>query len=559
MVLLITHIAIFLAFASFLGLLLGWLLWGYVARERSQEVESLREQLTDMLMASSRRALETERALSLGEVPPVLIEGALPGAQTVPLPSFLEEREEAIQPLARAVPVAPDLQAEVKKSRLQYLEQQLQELQGVRDRLPLLQADLSNAIAGKNSAESKYQELKNDFEMRTRSSASRIQDFENSAKEWEGQRAELERSEIAREKELASVRAQLRDLQNSQRPQTAEPLAAVPNTAASELAELREQHQNLLAERDALARELETSRQSDGGKATDAAELKQRIAELEESDKAKDASLQEQVSRIETLLWRVAELQPFADAAPQMEEDLKRQESEIVGHVAMHSEHAEQIAGFEKRIAELESSLQKAAGTEKALHEREAEHAGKMQTLAAEHARKVAELEQSLSVKQAAADDLEKALAEREKENRGLLAAHSDMHREMKGWKDYSAQLQPLVSKLPSLESLLSEREAEVAKLKDAHKAKDGELKLLRARMGVLADQLEAYQQHLAEIEPLAAKVPEMEQQLSRREEESRIQTEALAAKHREELTRLKVNSGQRLRRLRQGMTSFKS
>lgn len=519
MIYLIAHIAIFLVIAQFLGLLLGWLIWGFAARQRAKEIQILHERISEMNYAPARLPLPNESSLALPESLKVLIEGTLPSAEGIAVPAPPPEALKPAAPL-QPNPIAPDLEDEVRQSKIEHLEKQLRELEGIRNRLPILQRDLDEAIAAKRSAESKLQDSNTNFDARSKGLLAQIRDHEEAAKEWDLKRETLEKDLLAREKELASVKAQLRDFQNNQRPQTAEPAVS---EAAQQLAALKLEHQRVSKERDSIAAELELAKQ---GQPTPAADLQEAI-------RAKDAALQEQVSRIESLLWRVAELEPFAATAPQLEEDLKRQESEIAGHLAMHAENQERIRTLEQQAA--------AAG----------QHT---QALSDAQSR-ISELESSLAKLSA----LEKTLAERDAENRGLLAAHADMQREMQNWKDYSAQLQPLVSKLPSLESTLSDREAEVERLKKAHAEHESRLKALQQDHAQLTQQIDEHQQRLAQLEPLAAKLPDAEQRLTQQKLDAAAKLQSLEEKHQTEITQLKVNSAQRLRKLRQSITNFKA
>jgi chromosome segregation ATPase len=648
---LVTHIAISLVFAQLLGLLLGWLLWGYVARQRGEEVLTLRERLADIHVAAHRARIDEERQISLPEAPGVLIEGDMPAAQPVTqsvtqsetAAFFLEEEVAAAElPASAARPLAPDLEAQLKETRIRQLEQQLRELENVRDRLPLLQADLSDAIAGRRAAEISFQETQNDFEARASGLLGQIQNFENAAAEWDRIRDEFERHATAREKELVAVKASLCDLQNSQRPQAAEPLLSGLAPEGLEVAELRERYRRAMADRNALAAELEQGKQNDGTRSGESLQLAERVAELEQALRSGDASLREQVTRIESLLWRVAELEPFAPAAAKLEEDLRRQESEISGHMAVHAENAdrllalqhriadlqsesagqaaerfrlderhaqqvsewqqslmqkdallaeqvsadaqraETISAFEARVSELEAALQRAAalseegsaawaqqaqllselqarlselGTAEqraaalttTLSERDAE----VQRLTEQHARELAELQESLAQRLGLLAEhltsiarLERSVADREAEVRGLLSAHDELHHELQGWKERATQLEPVANRVAHLEGRLKEREAEVSRLNRAQRDMDG--------------QLAAHRQRLLELEPLAAQVPVVEQRLAQREAESRSQLNELAERHQTELTRLKVNSAQRIRRLMRSVTSFK-
>ena len=725
---LVTHIAACLVFAQLLGLLLGWLLWGYVARQRGAEVQTLRERLADLNLNSRRMAFAGEQRVSIAAPPGVLdtedvtsepahsiqtrtgplVEDDLLADAKEQTPFFKPEpdtaKEEAAPetPASKALPVAPDLEAEVKAARLQHFEQQVRELEGFRDRLPLLQADLSDAIAGRRTAENKLEETKTHFEIRVANLLTQIRDFERAAQEWDRVRDEAERAVLTKDKELAAAKAHLRDMQNNQLPQKAEP-APAPGMSPREVADLRDRYQKAVTERDAIAAEMEAWKQSDGSRHSDTVRLTARIAELEESLRVKDGDLSGQVARVESLLWRVAELEPFAAAAPRMEEDLRRQESEIAGHVAMHSESSDHIRELLNRVAELELQSAQAAEVRETLAARE----GDMQRMAQEHAAQIGwkeaeiahhlaatqslearvaeqeagnqrmaqdqatrldslhaelaakdgdiarhiaernELAARVSDREAAMERLaqeqaaqrqamqlaleakdqelaqrtaayhalegqaaerdasgerrmqemasqmqalrtaleekdkdiaqhvtaryalekrvagldaatakviegERLLAGRDAEIRGLIAAHGDTQREMQSWQERSTQL----------DRALAEQSGEVQRLTQANDDKDGQMLYLQSqleeRLRAVSEQLSATQQRLQELEPLAAKAPEAEQKLALQEDEARQQMQAIEERHQTELTRLKFNSAQRIRRIRQSINNFK-
>jgi len=690
---LVSHIAICLIFAQLLGLLLGWLLWGYAARQRGKEVQTLRERLADMhFMSAARATMAAEPRLALQEGPDAF-SGPLQSAfSSVELPerpsarrAFFEEAAEGEPEVVRPIlseapvsassintpaisppPISPDLEAEVREAKIQHLQQQVRELEGFRDRLPLLQADLSDAIAGRRAAEARFQEAKNDFEVRSSSLLLQIRDFEAAAGEWDRQRAEFEREKLLQQKELEGVKATLRDLQNSQRPQSV-------HAPDPELAELRERCQRLARERETLAAEAAFWKQSAPAGAGNSA----RMAELEEALRGRDAQLSEQAARLESLLWRVAELEPFAAEAPQKDEVLRRQESEIAGHVAMHAENAsqlrllreqleelqattipgdelkkimaehqaamqglvldhqqrvselehaifmkeeemaehvaarheqaDQLNGLQARVAELEAAAGRAAALEESLAERESEHRAEVQRLLRDreeqlaavrsdlqqaHAaaleaagQRIEELEQalagrenehreqlaalqnellgshmeSLDIASQRINALEKSLSDRDIEIRALLSVHSDTQREMEGTRrelealrveaerqrGENAQWQ---ERMAELEATLSRQSAELQQQKELNHDKDGQLTFLHERLGSVSSRLAAHQQRLLQLEPLAARAPEMEQQLK-----------TLETKHHHELTRLKVNSAQRIRRFRQSINTLKT
>lgn len=502
-----------------------------------------------------------------------------------------------------------------------------------------------------------------------------IRDFEAAAAEWDRQRAEFERERLGQQKELDAVKATLRDLQNSQRPQTVDD---------PELVDLRERYQRMVKARDALAAELAAVRHSGPASSGNSG----RLAELEEALRGRDSQLAEQGARLESLLWRVAELEPFAAEAPQKEEALRRQESEIAGHMAMHAENASQLRSLQSqleelqattipadelkkimaehqaamqglvadhqqrlkemeqavsmkeqeiaehvsvrhdqtdklnelraRVAELEAATERVKVLEHAMAERESEHQAAVQGLVQDHQKHLdavradlqqlhaAELEtvtqRAQALEQALADRenehraalegarraheeqlsavqndllhshmttldianerikaLEKSLSDRDLEIRAMLSVHSDMQREMEATRQdlqtlrAEAESQRVENakwkeRIAELEATLSQQTAELKQQKELNNDKDGQLTFLHERLGAVSSRLAAHQQRLLQLEPLAARAPEMEQQLK-----------TLETKHHEELTRLKVNSAQRIRRFRQSIHTFKT
>jgi chromosome segregation ATPase len=648
---LISHIAICLVFAQLLGLLLGWLLWGYPARQRGKEVQTLRERLADMhfMSGAARMAAAPEPRLALQDVPETFSAVELPARPSVRRAFFEDETEQPTalpvasqttlaSPVTAVPPVAPDLEAEVRDSKIQHLQQQVRELEGFRDRLPLLQADLSDAIAGRRSAEARFQEAKNDFEVRSSSLLSQLRDFEAAAAEWDRLREEFERDKIAHQRELAAVQSTLRDLQNSQRPQTV--VAALPAVSAPELPDLREPYQDLreryqraVREREALAVELASLRQS--GSSGHA--LAPREAELEEALRSRDAQLAEQAAKLESLLWRVAELEPFAAEAPQKEESLRRQESEIAGHMAMHAENAERIRSLQNQVEQLQSSMVPADELQRIISEHQAELGG----LLSDHQQRAGELQQLLAMKddeiaehvsarqnqmsvlnalqtritelegathhvheleqalreletqhqatlrslmqdheqrlhdlrsefqqtdqeraEAAAQQLkalEQSLADRNLEIRALLSTHGETHRELETVRSHTQTLQSELeakraeaaewkARFGELDFTAASQAEELQRIRELHKDQEGQLTYLHERLGVLSSRLSAHQERLLQLEPLAARTPEVEQKLK-----------DLETKHHSEVTRLKVNSAQRIRRFRQGIHTFKA
>jgi len=579
---LVTHIFASLLFAQLLGLLLGWLLWGYIARQRGIEVQGLRERIADMQVMAPRMAFAGDRRATLApaiETSGPLVEDDLTDQLTARAPIFFKDEEE--KPALEApspLRVADDLEAEVKEARLRHFEKQVRELEAVRDRLPLLQAELNLAITGKREAEKQLEETSNALEVRVNYLLSQIRDFERAASEWDRMRDESERSSIAKDKELSAAKSLVRDLQNNQLPQKAEPAGGI---SALEHADLRDRYQKALKERDALAAQLETLKQGpdqDGDPAG-------RLLELEEAMRLKDASLVEQVAQTESLLWRVAELEPFSLAMPRMEDDLRRQESEIAGHVAMHTESSDHIRSLLNRVAELEADSARAAELQYALAERD----GELHRLAESHAAEREEHEASIEHHRAAlltaerehsdvvsalqdrvsgleqesrrAAELEQLLTARDSEIRGLFSAIGDIQSESAALRIRIQELAPLADRTPQLQQTLTEQTHQIQVLQDSINNHQQQVKALQQALSDHASeiqrlqtahadkdiQVESLSQRLSELEPVAAQAPELKHQLA-----------ALAERHQAERARMTVNSAQRIRRLRQSITTFK-
>ncbi len=688
---LITQFAISLAIVGSLGLLLGWLLWGYIARQRGQEVKILRERMSEMQVMAMHAAVPPAEQPSLPEPPEVVsaeyIEDESDEKALARRAFFEDEGEEFdARPLPSPPPLAPDLEAEVKDARIRHLESQIRDLEGVRDRLHFLQADLSDAIGGRRSAEAKYQEVKNDFEVRSSSLLSRISDLEGAASEWDKKQEQFERERFESQKELSIVQATLRDLQNSQRPAAVN--TAIGSTVSeAEFADLRQRYDQAIRERDAIAAELETKKETEGDARWDWS----RQAELESALRAKDAQLADQAARVESLLWRVAELEPFSSDSSQKDDLLQRQESEIAGHMAMHAENTDRIRALQKQLSEVRANSVPLEELQAIMEE----HQAQVQKISRDHEQRLAEMRETLSQRdqeisehvsarygQANAmngtlarlaeleaqaqrfDSLEKELKDRTSEIQRLVSMHSQAQREAQSWKSRAAELQPLASQVPELQALaarvpdlqalasrvpdlqslsdrvpdlqnaLTSQALELRQLKEAHADKEGQLMFLQERLGVLSNRLAAQQQQLQQLEPLAARASELEKAFTEREQQLTFhqqqlssyqerlnqleplaakaselekvatereqqltfhqqqlssyqerlnQLEPLAAKtaelersnaereqqwrdnlksmeerHQADLSRLKANSAQRIRRLRQSITGFK-
>jgi DNA repair exonuclease SbcCD ATPase subunit len=519
---LITHIAICLVFAQLMGLLLGWLLWGYVARQRGKELQTLRESLADAQLMAPRlqNGDAPEPARSLSEA------SALPES-----PSPGQIPQQAQTSLAKLPDDDIPTEAEALKARIQQLEQQIKELEGFRHRLPALQIELNDALAGRKATEGRFQQARADFELRAANLQAQIEDLER-------QRDEFERLYRAKDKELEAARAQALELQNAQQPRPADPQPGVASASALELADWQSRHQKVWQERNALAAELESYKQRD----LDRPDHTTRIAELQAALQSKESGLQEQIARIESLLWRVAELEPFEAATLKLEEDVRRQASEIAGHLAMHADNAEHIAELLKRNAELEAAQQAADELHKELASKDEQIAAHLQFQTSQ-LKLIQDLQAQISrledVIQRAAS-LQKLLADRDAEIRALLSAHSDTRLEMQNWQSQAARL-------PQLEAILSQRDVELQRLQEANYDKDGQLMFLQERLNALSGRLAAQQQRLLQLEPLATQ-----------EDAARNQLQALEERHQADITRVKVNSAQRLRRLRQSIAAFR-
>jgi DNA repair ATPase RecN len=295
--------------------------------------------------------------------------------------------------------------------------------------------------------------------------------------------------------------------------------------------------------------------------------------------------LAEQAARVESLLWRVAELEPFAAEAPEKEETLRRQEEEIAGHMAMHAENGERIRSLQNHVIELQATTVPTEHFDRII----GEHQDEIRRQAQEHQQRIGELQQMLAIK----DDeiaqhvavrysqagmvsslearvtelegaterviaLEKLLSERDSEIKELLAAHSELQTEMQSWRTHALELEPVAERTPKLEATIREQAAELQRLRDAIGDKDGQLTFLQERLSAISSRLMAHQHRLQQVEPLAARTPELEKQLEERERSARESIKSLEEQHYLELTRLKVNSAQRIRRFRQSLNGFK-
>jgi chromosome segregation ATPase len=612
---LVAHIAAYLVFAQLLGLLLGWLLWGYPAREHAKEARVLRDRLTGLQMITPQVPV-TKTAVSLPPAPEVLEKsrtsfngGGMLRGQLEPAPgtdSFHLQPETAVRVDALAASpafIAPDLDAEVKEARLRHFQQQIEELEGVRDRLPSLEAALSDAVAGRRAAESKIEEIQEGFETRLSSLLSQIRNFETAAQEWNRLRDDFEHALAAREKELVAVRAHLRDIQNSQLPQKAEwrenaeeprkiespeqGEEPVPSgLSALEVADLRERYQRAVTERDSLAAALEQWKQAAGSRYTDS----ERLSQLDETLRAKDA-------QVESLLWQVAELEPVAAAVPQLEEELRRRQAAIAGHEAMRAENADHVRSLLNRVAELESEIVKASEWDKARAEREAalrktlaDGQAALQTAVSgreTERRRTVELGQMLARREAELSSLAATRAVREKyisELEARIKAAESMTAKIleleAAQREQDAELQRLVASLEDRDAqskqLTQRHESQLAQL---HQVLDGKNLDIQGHQAVRAElenmltgkDMEIHRLYAANVEKdaqmaslnerlsaLEVGLTSAQERLTLQEEQSRVelrtQLESLQARHQFELARLRTTLAQRLRRVSQGL-----
>lgn len=545
---LIEHMALSLAFAQLLGLLLGWLLWGYAARQRDQEVRSLRHLLAEVPVSMPRVALANSRSspgaleiegsdvfqtpgilgltqekLPIAAAPgdpsraPLagsLLKDDLPGSGSARSAVFLSTPDQsrfkpAVQDHERTkiarVHSEPDGGAEV--SRIRLLEQEIQELTPLRDRLPKLEAELLQVTAQKAVVEDERESRQRDFDVRMESLLGQIRAFEENAREWDRLRSDYERVAMLSDKELAAANARIVELQNRQVPEKA---ASPSISPALEVAQVRDRFQQLMQERDSLTAELAATKKTYSNGASGAA----RVEELERALYSREANLAEQATRVEALLWRVAELEPFATEAPGLHDSLARLESEVAGHLTQHAENAERIRSLINRVAELEGELQTTPDNRD-------EEIASYQAAVQDQARQLAEFK--------AAYD---ALMEREAQLRLQLdAPETGIH---------------------ALENRIATLSAEARQTRDALDRTHAELQ----RLPVLTQELNSAQQYVSELEPKAQLLAQAEAKVAQSEKEFRQQIQDLTARHQTKVLRLRTSSATSIRRLRRSLLS---
>jgi chromosome segregation ATPase len=318
---------------------------------------------------------------------------------------------------------------------------------------------------------------------------------------------------------------------------------------------------------------------------------------LEETLRTKDANLAAQAAQVESLLWQLAELEPFAAAVPQLEEELRRRQAAIAGHEAMQAENADHVRGLLNRVAELESELIKAAEGNKAHAEREAalrktladgqaalqsavsgrdterrRNAELAQLLArkeaelssqaaarAQREKYISELQARISSVEAATAkvlDLERARSQQDAEMQRLIASLEDKDAQSKQLKQrHEIQLAELHQLLDGkdldiqgheavraeLENMLTGKDLEIHRLSAANLDKDAQLVSLKDRLSALEADLASTRERLT-----------LQAEQSRNE--LRTQLESLQTRHQFELARVRATLAHRLRRVSQGL-----
>jgi chromosome segregation ATPase len=305
----------------------------------------------------------------------------------------------------------------------------------------------------------------------------RIHELERSAEEWEKAKSELTLSARA---EAAKSRSH----------------------DGAELVELKTRLEHALQERDAMAAEI-------AGHTNGVGPIPAHVAELQESLQSKDSQLMEQVARGERLLWRVTELESFANRLPELEKALSAKDAQVAELAAEAAERDSHIRTLLRRMTELEPLSERLGDLKTQLQASETEleqhKLAQARDLDAAHAR-MQEVEDALKAKDSAHSDAQRQLAELVRQR--------------------AADLEAFSARAGSLERELEQKQAALAELESAHAEKAAVIESLQARVQELA--------------PL----PE--------------QLQDLTEKHQTDLTRLKVSSAQRIRKLRQGITGFK-
>jgi chromosome segregation ATPase len=271
----------------------------------------------------------------------------------------------------------------------------------------------------------------------------------------------------------------------------------------AELTELKQRLEHALQERDAMAAEI-------AGHRNGTSHSPAHVAELQDSLQSKESQLMEQVARGERLLWRVTELESLANRLPELEKALGAKDAQIAELAGEAAERDSHIRTLLRRLTELEPLSERLAELNTQLQARETE------------------LEQHKLLQARELDAAQARMQEVEDALKAKDSAHAEAQQQLAELvQQRAADLEAFSARAGSLERELRQKQAALAELESAHAEK--------------AAVIESLQAQLQELAPL----PE--------------QLQDLTEKHQTDLTRLKVSSAQRIRKLRQGITNFKS
>jgi chromosome segregation ATPase len=422
MTFLVFQLASCLFFAQLLGLLLGWLLWGYLAKQRGKEIVVLRGRLAEASQHTLRPADGPARAgalLSARDFKGVsgLPEGVM--ADLPPLPPLTPEPDEAAEPVKKKElpPSAPSKQETALKAQVEAAvterDHALSELKAARAeletragagsqferRISALQIEANAAIGEREKAQDDLRKAKLDFDKRSAWMTKRIHELELAV------RSEAAKSHSAAQASTASER----DLHSA------------------ELADLKERLEKALSERDGLAGELTLQKQRQ-------TEPPEQLAELQEAVRTKDAQLAEQVARVERLLWRVAELEPFAATVTKLEETVRAKDAEILTLAAGQAERDAHIRTILGRMTELEPLTNSVAELKELVSNRENE--------LAQHTARYSMLETSFAEREKTISDLHAAQAERDRELAALRQRLAELETSVAGKAQEAERMQ---------------------------------------------------------------------------------------------------------------------
>jgi chromosome segregation ATPase len=572
---LVLNLASYLFFAQLLGLLLGWLLWGYSAAQRKKEIALLQKRMTEVSLHPLKPLDEAAPRIGLpgvsvpagrdGKTLETLLAGGpeslladLP--PLAPLPPDPDEEDAVHEALKAKDALVADLKRQVDalktqlatlgsrkdaeatdlKSQLQSLHQQLSAAkmqanpaqEALRDEIEKLKAQLARADqqqeasaalgrqlhslkAERDSMAGELKDLRAELEKRgdlERKLALLTSEASFTAAEKERAAGELRTARADFEKRSSWLTKRIHELERSaeewEKAKSDLTLSARAEAAKSrshdggELVELKQRLEHALQERDAMAAEIAGHRNGTG-------QISPEVAELQQSLVSRDSQLMEQVARGERLLWRVTELESFANRVPELETALSAKDAQIVELTGEGAERDSHIRTLLRRMTELEPLSQQVAELKAQLQGRETE-------LEQHKLAQARELDEA----RARMQEVEAALREKD-------SAHAESRQQLAELASQrTADLEAFSARAASLESELRQKQAALAEVESAHAEK--------------AAMVESLQAQVRELAPL----PE--------------QLQDLTEKHQSDLTRLKVSSAQRIRKLRQGITSFK-